>query len=253
MPGFASLLAVSAAAAVRVASLNLCSDEALLSLARPDEIASLSYLSRDPRESVMWRQAQRFPANRGSLEDALATRPTVVLTMGGGGRATALIARRLGLRVIDLPFAVSIDDIDHQLSTVATALGDPHRADPLRARLRTLRASAPTQPTEAAFISGGGQSIAPDGLGAEWLRLAGFAQVALPGDRLTFETLATDPPKHLIRSDYRSNQMSRGVTWWKHPLVTRLAARTIRTDGRAWTCAGAPMIDEIERLRAAPR
>ncbi len=53
MPGFASLLAASAA--VRVASLNMCTDEYLLLLARPQEIASVSRLSRDPADSSLWR------------------------------------------------------------------------------------------------------------------------------------------------------------------------------------------------------
>ena len=50
MPAFASLLAASAA--LRVASLNMCTDEYLLLLARPSEIASVSRLSRDPADCV---------------------------------------------------------------------------------------------------------------------------------------------------------------------------------------------------------
>ena len=40
----------------------------------------------------LWRLARRFPGNRGDLETALKRRPNLLLTMGGGGRATALIA-----------------------------------------------------------------------------------------------------------------------------------------------------------------
>ena len=100
MPGFASLLAASAA--VRVASLNMCADEYLLLLARPAEIASVSRLSRDPADSSLWQLGQRYPGNRGDLESALKTRPNVVLTMGGGGRSTTVIAGRMGLRTIDM-------------------------------------------------------------------------------------------------------------------------------------------------------
>ena len=73
MPGFASLLAASA---VRVASLNMCTDEYLLLLAQPQQIASVSRLSRDPADSSLWRLGQRFPGNRGDLESALRTSPT---------------------------------------------------------------------------------------------------------------------------------------------------------------------------------
>ena len=59
-------------AAASVASLNLCTDEYLLLLARPQEIASVSFLSQDPQESPLWKLARRHPSNRGSLEDILA-------------------------------------------------------------------------------------------------------------------------------------------------------------------------------------
>ena len=54
----------------------------------------------------------------------------------------------------------------------------------------------------------------------------------------------------LVRSDYRGGQMSQGVRWFDHPIVRRLAKRTVITDGRAWTCGGPLMIDAIERLRS---
>jgi hypothetical protein len=59
------------------------------------------------------------------------------------------------------------------------------------------------------------------------------------------------PPKWLIISDYRQRQQSRGQAWLSHPLVRRLEGRTLRTDGRAWTCGGLPMLAEVARLRQA--
>ena len=94
MPVSVSLLAASGA--LRVASLNLCTDEYLLLLARPSEIASVSRLSHDPADFSQWRLGRRFPVNRGDLEGALPARPNLLLTMGGGGRSTSLIAQRMG-------------------------------------------------------------------------------------------------------------------------------------------------------------
>jgi iron complex transport system substrate-binding protein len=253
MPAFASTFAISIAAVARVASLNLCTDETLLMLARPGEIASLSYLSQVPSESALWRTARRFPRNDGSLESALSTRPTVLLTMGGGGRATALIARRLGLKVVDLPFPSNLAEVEAQWTAVAAVLGDPSRAGRLRGQLQALQATVPARLTDAAYMSGGGQSLGTASLGAQWMRLAGLRQRSLAGDRLTLETLVNAPPKLLLRSTYRLGQASRGTTWMRHPLVTRLAPRTRATDGRAWTCAGAPMLAEVRRLRDTVR
>lgn len=242
-------LALATSAAIRVASLNLCTDEYLLLLGHIEEIVSVSHLSRDPRESILWREARRHPANDGSLESVMARRPTLVLTMGGGGRAPSLIALRLGIRVLDLPYPQSLSDLERQAVQVASALGDPRRAAPFRRKLAGLRRLRPSAQRDAAFVGGGGLSLSPISLGAQWMDLAGARQRFLNGNRLSLETLATNAPKLLIRSNYRGSQASLGQAWLRHPLVGRLARRTIETDGRPWTCAGLPMIAEIERLR----
>ncbi|MEO6580491.1 MAG: hypothetical protein ABIN83_05010 [Sphingomicrobium sp.] len=246
MLGFASL---SIASALHVASLNLCTDEYLLLLARPGEIASVSRLAQDPAESPLWRQARRYPSNRGTIEQVLGHRPNLLLTMGGGGRSTAVIARRLGMKAIDLPFPVSITDIAANMRLVAGALGDAGRAGPWLASLDRLKRGASNERRDAIWVSGGGASVSSGSPGVEWMELAGLAQRRLPGGRADLETLAIRPPAVLVRSNYRSGQMSRGVHWFDHPILRRLKARTVMTDGRAWTCAGPLMVNEIQRLK----
>lgn len=245
----ASALLLTASAAVRAVSLNLCTDEYLLLLAEPRQIAGLSYLARDRRETALWRQAQRYPGNRGSIEDVLALRPNLLLTSGGGGRATALLARRAGIRTVDVPYASDLDGVAANLRNVAASLGNPARAEPWLKRLDALRRAAPRRAEDAMWISGGGFSLAPDSLGAQWLRLAGLRQRPLAGARATLETLLTKPPTIMIRSDYRSGEMSGGNRWLMNPIVRRAGARQIVTDGRPWTCVGPLMIPEIERLK----
>lgn len=246
MPGFASLLAASAA--IRVASLNMCADEYLLLLAKPGEIASVSRLSRDPADSSLWQLGRRYPGNRGDLESALKTRPNLVLTMGGGGRSTAAIAERLGLRTVDLPFPMSIDDVSRNLSTVAAALGEPRRSAAWQRRLSGLRRTKLAQ-QDAIFLGAGGNSIGAQSVEAEWMGLAGLKQRALPGGRASLELLATRPPAVLLRSSYRRSERSIGQTWLEHPLARPKSSRIVEVDGRPWTCAGPLMVAEVERLR----
>ena len=237
-------------AAVSVASLNLCTDEYLLLLAKPKEIASVSFLSQDPRESSLWKLARGHHSNRGSLEDVLSAKPSLVLTMGGGGRATALIAKRLGMHVIDLPPAMSVGDVSANLVRVAAALGEPQRAAPWVQRMARLRSTVPKRAVDSIWLSSGGQSLSVPSAGSEWLRLAGLRQRALTGDRVSLETLLARPPAVLIQSRYRRSQMSRGAAWLNHPIVRNVKARRVTTDGRAWTCVGPLLIGEVERLRA---
>ena len=250
MPAFALL---AASLPLRVASLNLCTDEYLLLLAEPQRVVSVSYLSQDPLESPFWKVARHYRGNRGSLEDVLTARPDLVLTMGGGGRATSLLAKRMKLRSIDVPNPTSLKDVAANLRTVAAALGTPERALPWLSRLRALHASAPGRGVDAVWVSAGGQSFPANSLGAQWLRLAGYRERSLTGGRLTLETMLTSPPKVLVVSDYRSGQMSAGERWLDNPIIRQSPSRKVPTDGRVWTCMGPLMIGEVERLRASAR
>lgn len=246
MPGFASLLAASGA--VRVASLNMCTDEYLLLLARPHEIASVSRLSRDPADSSLWQLGRMFPGNRGTLESALKARPNLLITMGGGGRATAMIAQRMGLKTLDLPFPVTIGDVSANMDRVASALGEPSRALPWKRKLARLQAAA--QPArDAIFLGAGGNSVSALSVEADWMRLAGLKQRPLRGGRASLELLATRPPSVLLRSTYRRTERSLGQTWLDHPLASPKASKVIFVDGRPWTCAGPLMLGEVEKLR----
>jgi hypothetical protein len=171
--------------------------------------------------------------------------------MGGAGKATAGIAARLGLRVVEIGFPQTAAEVRAQAMQVGALLGQSRKAQGYAAAIGRLEASRPSA-VDAMFAGGGGSSLSRGSLGAEWLALAGYRQRSLPNARVSLETLATAPPKWLIRSDYRAREYSRGQAWFDHALVRRLGGRTIRTDGRAWTCAGLPMVGEIERLQRAP-
>ena len=250
MPAFALL---AASLPLRVASLNLCTDEYLLLLARPERIVSVSYLSRDPHESPLWKIARRYRGNRGAIEDVLTERPDLVLTMGGGGKASAMLARRLHIRSVDLRNPAELDDVAQNLRTVAFALGTPSRAQPWLGRLTALRASAPSAATDAIWVGGGGQSFPATSLGAQWMRLAGYRQSAVSNGKLSLEDMLTHPPKVLIESNYRSSQMSFGKRWLDNPIIRHSPSRKVATDGRPWTCMGPLMISEIERLKGTQR
>ncbi len=246
MPGFALLLAASA---VRAASLNMCSDEYLLLLARPGEIASVSRLSHDPADSALWRLGRRYPSNRGTLESSLGTSPSLLITMGGGGKATMQIARRLGLKTLDLPFPGAIDDVAANMDRVALALGDRTRAHRWKSRLARLKAGRRPRAADAIFLGAGGLSVGHQSLEAEWMRLAGLDQRKIAGGRASLELLALRPPEILLRSAYRRSERSIGQAWLEHPLARPESSRVITVDGRPWTCAGPLMVAEIERLR----
>lgn len=259
MRAFASLLAASLlalaapaeAAPTRVASLNLCTDELVLALAAPDQIVSVTHLAQDPAETPLWQQARRYRRNDGSLLSVAALRPDLVVTMGGGARDRLRIAERLGIRTLDLPFSTSLAETQNSIRRVATALGRPAAGEALIRRMGALRASAPRTGEDTIWLGGGGRTVSPNGLEAQWMALAGLRQRPVRGDRVSLETLLVRPPAILLRSDYRQGQYSAAQRWLTHPAAARVRnARTIATDGRRWTCMGPMLIDEIRRLRS---
>lgn len=255
---FASLLAASLAlvsvaaeaAPMRVASLNLCTDELVLALAAPGQIVSVTHLAQDPAETPLWQLGRRYRRNDGSLLSVAALRPDLVVTMGGGARDRLRIAERLGIRTLDLPFSTGVADVETGIRRLAGALDRRAAGEALIRRIAALRASAPRAPIDAIWLGGGGRTVAPNGLEAEWMAFAGLRQRALQGDRVGLETLLARPPHILLRSDYRQGQYSAAQRWLTHPAAARVRnTRTIPTDGRRWTCMGPTLIDEIYRLR----
>jgi iron complex transport system substrate-binding protein len=256
----ASLLAASlllaaqpaGAAPRRVVSLNLCTDELLLLLAGPEQIASITHLAHQREEASFWRQARRYPTNDGSLLSAVRHRPDLVITMGGGGRDRSRIAARLRVPLLDLPYPQSLGDIEASVRKVASALERPSAGRAVLSRLQAVRRSRPRHAVDAVWLGGGGRTVAAAGLAAEWMRLAGLQQRSIAGDRLTFEQLLTRPPQVLLRSNYRQAQYSGEQRWLAHPLARRSrAARTLVADGRRWTCLGPSLLPEVLRLRRA--
>jgi iron complex transport system substrate-binding protein len=251
----ASLAAAPAAASPkRVASLNLCTDELLLLLGEGRQIVSVTHLAQNPAETPLWRQARLHPRNDGSLASVAALRPDLVLTMGGGARDRAGIARRLGIRLLDLPYPQSLGDVAANVAAVAGALGRPEAARPFLNALGQLERSAPAAGADTIWLGGGGRSVAASSLPAQWMRLAGLRQRALTGDRVSLEELLVRPPALILRSDYRAGQYSSEQKWLSHPLVAHIRrARTLATDGRLWTCMGPLLVPEILRLRREAR
>jgi iron complex transport system substrate-binding protein len=85
------LPAVGALAQPTVASINLCTDQLLLSIAAPEQILSLSWLSADPEESMLAAAAGRYPLNYGTAEELLRIGAEVVIA----GAETSPFTRQL--------------------------------------------------------------------------------------------------------------------------------------------------------------
>ena len=160
----------------------------------------------------------------------LAHAPDLVLTMGGGGRATGADRPAAGhpRRRPALPG----DDRRRRSATwsaVATALGRSAARRAVAAAAVAACAPIARRTRDAIFLAGGGNSI---GAGSARRamdaarRASSSARCPAAGPRL--KLLAIRPPQVLLRSTYRRAELSLGQRWLDHPLVAALAARTDR-------------------------
>ena len=104
------LTPVRADAPRRVVSLNLCADQLLLSLADPAQVASVTFLARDPELSFLSAEAASVPSNGGTGEAILLNRADLVLLGAYDGRARRDLLERQGVPTLVLePWR----DLDH--------------------------------------------------------------------------------------------------------------------------------------------
>jgi iron complex transport system substrate-binding protein len=237
----------AAATPARVVSLNLCTDEYLLLAAPRRQIASISKLGADAQETPLAPRARGLAINSGRLGDVLAQAPDLVLTMGAAPQDAAL-ARRLGVRLLALPYPQSPAEVVAQVRQVAALVGNGQAGEAFADDVAALARTAPARPTAALMVGGGGLAPAMGGLAAGWLRLAGVSQ--RQAGPVAMEALLANPPPVLLVSRYRPGQFSQPQAWTQHPALARLPSRRLAVDGRAFLCGGAAMPAEIRRLKA---
>ncbi|MBB2201546.1 ABC transporter substrate-binding protein [Gluconacetobacter tumulisoli] len=242
----------------RIVSLNLCTDEMLLLLVPPQDIAGVTPLAADCSNSVMCDAARRIPVIRQTAEAVIAARPDLVL----GGVYTAataiLAARETGLPVMQLSPAERLDDIPRQIREIARAVGVPERGDELAAaftrRLDALRRMAsPTDPVAAiyganGFVTGKG-SLSDDVLTHAGLR--NFTTVAGVGGAhfLPIETLVARPPDLLV-VDRSGVGRSLAQSMLDHPALRDAfpGAHQVTIPTRLWLCGLPQTLDALDRL-----
>ena len=128
---------------VRVMSLNQCTDQLVLALLPPERIASVTWLSRDPRFSAEVAAARRVAVNHGGVEEVVRARPDLIVADTFSNPAGRAMLHRLGYPMIEVADASSAADIRRNVRQVADALGEGPRGEALIARMNAQLADPP--------------------------------------------------------------------------------------------------------------
>jgi len=132
-------------AARRVVSQTVGTDDLLLAIAAPGQIAALSALARDARYSPLAAEAGQLPCLRnGEAEDILRFRPDLVLVASYTQAETVVLLRRARVPVLQVDRFDTLEALYANARRIGRALGREARAESLiqawQARVRALDA-----------------------------------------------------------------------------------------------------------------
>lgn len=262
--GLLALLAASpsaeAAAPARVVSMNLCTDQLAMLLAAPGQLVSVSALAREPESSAMAAEAAAWPVNHGLAEEIFLLAPDLVLAGAWTARPTVDLLERLGVPVLTVAPADSIEDARRQILDVGAALGRDAAARALLAGFDAALAAAPPAPEPrptAAIVGASGYSAGPATLAGAVLARAGFDNVLGGmgmdyGGTLSLERLLMAAPDLLVLPEFYPG-WSQAEEFLRHPALAHRAGATLILPDRNWVCGLPALFDNRDRLVAARR
>lgn len=253
-------LAVSAAVAKpqRIVSLYVCADELVLQLAERRNIASVTFLSRDPLNSNVADLAAKVPVNYGRAEEVLAQKPDVVLAGAFTTRPAVAMLKRAGVPIAELGVPRNLDDVRGDIRTVAGAIGETGNGERMIAALdaRIAALPPPQGPRRSAIvINPNGFTVGAGSLVDEIFARAGIDNFAT---RIGVDNYGQLPLELILRSGAdlailnadRDGPPSLATEFLRHPALTEMERRTrlVVLPARLWTCGGPALVEAIELL-----
>jgi iron complex transport system substrate-binding protein len=245
----------------RIVSLNLCIDDLVLRLARPERIASVTWLSHDDRNSTISELARRFHKNHGLAEEIVPLDPDLVIAGAFSARTAVALLKRTSIPLVELGIPKSFADIRQQIAVVAQLVGETQEGERLIALMDERLAAIPpaTGPRPRAIVlNPNGATVGQGTLVGEIMTLAGLHNVAAElgiesYGSVPLETVVLHAVDILIVSASRDGPPALATEILRHPVLARLADRVsiISVPSRLWNCGGPASVEAVELLRQA--
>jgi len=168
--------------AARVISTNICIDTLLVTLADPATITALSPLAADRRFSTIADKAGGIPSVKFTAEDIYRLKPSIVFVSNFASPRTRAALTKLGITVVAVNYARSIEDIKANIASMGQTLGAEDAAGQLIAALDMAATNRPLpRPLSALQYSRDKFTHGTHSLIADIISKAGFSRP----DRLT--------------------------------------------------------------------
>jgi iron complex transport system substrate-binding protein len=243
----------------RIASINLCTDQLLVTLADPSQILGLSPYSRDAARSWDPAKAAQFPKLSGEAEDVLVLKPDVVVAGRYTKRATRELLKQKGLRVAEFDAARSLDDVKKQIRQMGDLVQHPDRADAEIKRLDEAIAHArevvSRKPYRVLALARRGWVSGGDSLTSSLLATAGLSNAATElgyklGGFASLEAIVSLRPDFLLVSETGDFAEDEGRAFMLHPALERFypASKRLVIPEKLTVCGGPRLSEALDRL-----
>ncbi len=261
--GLVAAVALSAlpvqAAPRRVVSLNICTDELAVTLAAPGQVASVSFIARDPHSSAVYEQALALPVNHGSAEEVFALQPDLVLASEWTNPAALRMLERLGVPPERFAIPDTIEGVRAGARRMGALLGrEAEAAQAVRQLDRALADARSDGPgPRVLFYAPNGYTVGAGTLTDELLRATGFRNLAAELGyrgyvRMPLERLVVERPDLVLSGqDYGAPALAGELL--RHPAFTG-SVPVATLEAALGSCAPGPLAEAVRaltRLRAA--
>lgn len=243
-----------------VVSIDYCADQMALGLLPKDRIRAVSF-EADSDASFSAPRAKGLMRLRPQIEDIIALRPAVVVRSYGGGPKLDRQLEAVGIRVVQLGYAGTLDEVRADVLRVGQELDADERAAALIAGFDTELAAAKRRPAHggtALYVTPGDVTTGPGSLVAEAIGAAGYRPYReTPGwGSLPLEQMVRRPPDVVFRAFFDSARYRQDYwTSSRHPVVADATRKAIDVEvPGAWVSCGNWMIGHaVAQLAAVKR
>ena len=240
-------LGAEPAPAKQVISLNLCTDQLLMALADPGQIAALSPLARDPLLSNMAEEAQTFRIIKPRSETLLQIQPDLVLTAPYEHRLTRQILTNHRIEIMTMGVWTSLEAGKEQIRQLARRLGHIdrgqmliNRIDEAMSRVMPVSTARSMLEIERRLYAPGTQSLVAD-LVRQWGLTNHADRLGVgQGGFVALERLLGDRPDVLLVTDSSPMVEDMGIALLRHPALNTVfdEKRRIGIPTRLSLCGG---------------
>jgi iron complex transport system substrate-binding protein len=253
--------ALSAANLPRIASMNVCSDQLLLTLADPEQILGLSRFSRDGWQSWAADRARRYPVLSGGAEDVLVAKPDIVVASLFDKRSTRELLKANGLHVAEFTVPRTLDEVKDQIREMGEVVQHPDRARAEIARLDAAIARARQAATDKHYrvlpLSRRGWVSGRDSLVSSLLTETGLLNPAGElgvafGGFASLEAIISLKPDFILVSEAGDRAEDDGRAFLLHPALERFypPEKRIVIPERLTVCGGVMLAEALDVLTA---